>query len=105
MKFHARWQHLALCAAALSVVACEPAVDKTDTPASSTAAEPETAEVSTEPEPFCPENTNADWRNAQMIDGVEIAASPVCAPDNPFFVAAVVRGTNNIGMQDRKSVV
>ena len=49
-------------------------------------------------EPFCAENIDPRWRDAQVIDGLKIAASPVCAPDNPWFVAAVTRGTNNLGM-------
>ena len=47
------------------------------------------------PEPICPPS-NADWRKAQTIDGIDIAASPLCAPDSPYEVAAVVKGTNNI---------
>jgi len=48
-----------------------------------------------EPEPFCPEDT-AGWRAAQVIEGVEISASPGCLADDPSVVAAVVRGTNNV---------
>ena len=47
------------------------------------------------PEEICPPS-NSDWRKAQTIEGIDIAASPMCAPDNPFEVAAVVKGTNNI---------
>jgi manganese oxidase len=39
-----------------------------------------------------------DWRLAQVIDGVEIAAAPSCEPDNPYDVAASVKGTNNVSM-------
>jgi plastocyanin len=49
-------------------------------------------------EPFCADSVDPRWRDAQEIDGLKIAASPVCSPDNPWFVAAVTRGTNNIGM-------
>ncbi|MDH4109516.1 MAG: multicopper oxidase domain-containing protein [Gammaproteobacteria bacterium] len=48
-----------------------------------------------EPEPFCPPDPSG-WRNAQRIDGVEIGASEPCVPDNPYAVAAFVRGTNNV---------
>jgi hypothetical protein len=51
-----------------------------------------------EPEPFCPEGQDPAWRAAQSVEGVDLQASPVCAPDNPFVVAAVVRGTNNLSM-------
>ena len=34
----------------------------------------------------------------QTIESVEIEASPVCDPDNPYSVTAFVNGTNNIGM-------
>ena len=49
-------------------------------------------------EPFCPKTVIAEWREKQLIDGVSIAASPVCKPDNPYNVAAFVKGTNNISM-------
>jgi plastocyanin len=45
----------------------------------------------------CP-NDHPEWRNANTIDGVEIDASPICDPDNPYDVAASVKGTNNISM-------
>jgi hypothetical protein len=48
-----------------------------------------------ESEAFCPPDPEG-WRNRQSIEGVEILASAPCVPDNPFIVAAVVRGTNNI---------
>ena len=50
-----------------------------------------------ESEPFCPENApgqSADWRRAQVIEGVSIAAEPGCLADNPYAVAASVLGTN-----------
>ncbi len=49
-------------------------------------------------EPFCPPSAVAEWRQAYSIEGVEIAPSPVCQPDNPYAVAAFVKGTNNISM-------
>ncbi|MGH8603240.1 MAG: multicopper oxidase domain-containing protein, partial [Gammaproteobacteria bacterium] len=50
-----------------------------------------------EPEPFCPK-PQTEWREPQVIEGVKIQGSPVCSPDNPYEVAAFVKGTNNIGM-------
>ena len=43
-------------------------------------------------------NEHPDWRPAQVIDGVDIDASPACEPDNPYDVAASVKGTNNVSM-------
>ncbi len=43
-------------------------------------------------------NEHPEWRQAQVIEGVEIAASPLCEPDNPYDVAASVKGVNNISM-------
>jgi hypothetical protein len=48
-----------------------------------------------EPEAFCPQDPE-NWRSARAIEGVEIEASASCVADNPFTVAAFVRGTNNI---------
>ena len=53
------------------------------------------APQASEPEQFCPPDP-AGWRNQQSIEGVEIKASPPCVADNPFAVAAFVRGTNNV---------
>jgi len=39
-----------------------------------------------------------EWRQAQVIDGVEIAESLACSPDNPYDVAAFVKGVNNVSM-------
>ncbi len=47
------------------------------------------------PDTFCPGDP-AGWRQAQTIEGVEISVSRPCVADNPFAVAAFVRGTNNI---------
>ncbi|NOS74944.1 MAG: multicopper oxidase domain-containing protein [Methyloglobulus sp.] len=43
-------------------------------------------------------NEHPEWRQAQVIDGVEIAAAPSCEPDNPYDVAASVKGTNTVSM-------
>ena len=52
----------------------------------------------TTPEPFCPKERPPEWRDAQTIDGVEIQEERVCLPDDPYTVAAVVKGTNNVRM-------
>ncbi|MGR9046165.1 MAG: multicopper oxidase domain-containing protein [Gammaproteobacteria bacterium] len=44
-------------------------------------------------------NDHPDWRPAQQVDGVDIEQSLACEPDNPYDVAASVKGTNNISMQ------
>jgi hypothetical protein len=49
-------------------------------------------------EEVCSEFTDAKWREAQVIDGVEIQESRLCTPDNPAEIAAFVKGTNNISM-------
>jgi FtsP/CotA-like multicopper oxidase with cupredoxin domain len=51
-----------------------------------------------ETEEVCPES-KASWRNATTIDGVDIAESQRCNPDNPNTVAASVKGTNNVDME------
>jgi hypothetical protein len=57
---------------------------------------PESMEPNTEPpQDYCPEDI-AGWRPQQEIDGVQIAASLNCEADNPYTVAAFVRGTNNV---------
>ena len=43
-------------------------------------------------------NEHPEWRQAQVIDGVDIAASPGCDPDNPFDVAVSTVGANNVSM-------
>ncbi len=48
-------------------------------------------------EPLCTGNM-PEWRKAQVIEGVDIQESLRCDPDNPYTVAALVKGTNNIGM-------
>ncbi|HIF53622.1 MAG TPA: copper oxidase [Methylococcaceae bacterium] len=49
-------------------------------------------------EDFCPKKLITSWRQEQTIEGVDIAASPVCDPDNPYNIAAFVKGTNNVSM-------
>ncbi len=49
-------------------------------------------------EPFCPKTVNPDWRKQQTIEGVTIAAAPICAPDNPHNIATFVKGVNNVSM-------
>ncbi|MDC9729754.1 MAG: multicopper oxidase domain-containing protein [Methyloprofundus sp.] len=39
-----------------------------------------------------------EWRLAQNIDGVKMAESRLCEPDNPYDIAAFVLGMNNISM-------
>lgn len=46
-------------------------------------------------EVFCPPDP-AGWRNATEIEGVSILASAPCVADNPYAVAAFVKGTNNV---------
>ena len=48
-------------------------------------------------EPVCQSNM-PEWRDAQVIEGVQIQESRRCNPDNPTTVAALVKGTNNISM-------
>ena len=48
-------------------------------------------------EPVCPDDL-LGWRNEQAIEGVRIAAAPSCVADNPYAIAAFVRGTNNVSM-------
>lgn len=48
-------------------------------------------------EPFCPD-LHPDWRKKQEIEGVTVEESPMCEPDNPWAVAAFVKGTNNVSM-------
>lgn len=49
-------------------------------------------------EPFCPKEINPEWRKKFTIENIAIKPSPICAPDNPYNVAAFVKGTNNISM-------
>jgi len=43
-------------------------------------------------------NEHPEWRAAQVIEGVNIEASSLCEPDNPYDVAVAVKGTNNVSM-------
>ncbi len=49
-------------------------------------------------EPFCPKTVKPEWRKQQQIENIDIAPSPVCDPDNPYTIAAFVKGTNNVSM-------
>ena len=40
----------------------------------------------------------ANWRKSFRIDDVEIDSAEDCRPDNPWDVAAAVKGTNNVSM-------
>mgnify|MGYP000250560086 CR=1 FL=1 len=53
------------------------------------------APAATEPELACPPDP-AGWREEQVIDRVFIRASDSCVADNPYAVAAFVRGTNEV---------
>ena len=46
-------------------------------------------------EEHCPPDVSG-WRKQQTIEKVSIAKSPTCIADNPFAIAAFVRGTNNV---------
>jgi hypothetical protein len=46
----------------------------------------------------CPPDP-AQWRAATNIEGVQIRRSPTCIADDPYAVAAFVRGTNNVSQQ------
>jgi len=50
---------------------------------------------SAKPKPFCPPDPSG-WRKRQSIEGVEVGESASCVADNPYAVAAFVRGTNNV---------
>ncbi len=43
----------------------------------------------------CPPDPSG-WRDARTIDDVVIRAAKTCVADNPYLVAAAVRGTNNV---------
>ena len=51
--------------------------------------------ASEQAEPFCIEE-HEDWGDAQEIDGVAIEEAVTCSADNPYAIAAFVRGTNNV---------
>jgi len=51
--------------------------------------------TSEQAEPFCIEE-HEDWGDAQEIEGVAIEEAVTCSADNPYAIAAFVRGTNNV---------
>jgi len=53
------------------------------------------AVAASEPGVFCPPDP-AGWRQAHSIEGVNIRPSRPCVADNPYAVASLVRGTNNV---------
>ncbi len=48
--------------------------------------------------PSCLEEQPAEWRHTQIVEEIEIQEERVCWPDNPYEVAAFVKGTNNLTM-------
>lgn len=50
-----------------------------------------------EPEAFCPEDLG-NRRAEATIEGVTIRAASTCVADDPWRIAAAVRGTNNVSM-------
>ena len=48
------------------------------------------------PEPFC-RGVPPDWLTVNSIEGVSVEAAVTCEADNPWLVAAAVRGTNRVG--------
>ena len=59
---------------------------------------PAAAGAPREVETPCPPDP-ANWRSATTIEGVQIRRSPTCVADDPYAVAAFVRGTNNVSQQ------
>lgn len=49
-------------------------------------------------EDVCSNAVDPNWRKEQVIDGVKIQASNLCDPDNPYDIAAFVKGTNGVSM-------
>jgi manganese oxidase len=45
----------------------------------------------------CPKE-HPDWHKRQVIEGITIEESLACSPDNPWAVAAFIKGTNNVSM-------
>ena len=41
----------------------------------------------------------AGWRDSRRIETIEVRESQACRVDNPYAVAAFVRGTNNVSME------
>ena len=46
-------------------------------------------------EEFCPQDIQG-WREGREIAGVRLRPSMTCEADNPYAIAAFVRGTNNV---------
>lgn len=46
-------------------------------------------------EGFCPDDTGG-YRASQVVEGVQIRQAMTCVADNPWLIAASVRGTNNV---------
>ena len=60
---------------------------------------PKTVEVDRgKVETVCNQN-NPELREAQTIEGVSMQESLRCSPDNPYAIAAQVKGTNNLSME------
>lgn len=49
-------------------------------------------------EDVCSNAVDPNWRKEQVVDGVKIQASNLCDPDNPYDIAAFVKGTNGVSM-------
>ena len=47
---------------------------------------------------LCPEDLSG-WRQEQAVEGLAIGESLTCRADNPYAVAAFVRGTNNVSTE------
>jgi FtsP/CotA-like multicopper oxidase with cupredoxin domain len=69
-------------------------------PVSAVTTNPATEKVTIDDaEPFCNSGVPPEWRDAQVVEGVNIEESRICNPDNPADIAAFVKGTNNVSMQ------
>ena len=44
------------------------------------------------------DDQNPDWRDQQVVDGVDVDRSNYCEPDSPQSIAAFVKGTNRVSM-------
>ncbi|MGH8556761.1 MAG: multicopper oxidase domain-containing protein [Methylococcales bacterium] len=55
------------------------------------------SQIATQAEAPCPLD-RSEWRKKQVIEGLTIEESPDCSPDNPYSIAAFIKGTNNVGM-------
>jgi len=59
----------------------------------------ETVEIDTRGGENPCDNAKAEWRPSQRVEGVDVAASLECTPDDPRAVAAFVKGTNRMPQQ------